>query len=110
MILLGLETKVMGSPKFMKFYDTLSKTTDIYREIDDALTLLKENYTHGQRIEHEKWPQCYVQAFDVNNLRRFELREDRRLIYTIYTKSDVIQCNVLEIFDNHKEYDKRFGY
>lgn len=110
MILFCLETKIMGSPKFMKFFSSLSKTSDLYREIDDTLTLLKENYTRGQRIEREKWPQCYVQAFDVNNLRRFELREGRRLIHTIYTKSDVIQCNVLEIFDNHKEYDKRFGY
>jgi hypothetical protein len=100
----------MGSPKFMKLYDSIPKASDLYREIDNALTLLKENYMRGQRIEREKWPQCYVQAFDVNNLRRFELREGRRLIYTIYTKSDTIQCNVLEVFDNHKEYDKRFGY
>lgn len=100
----------MGSPKFMKFYDATPKSSDLYREIDDALNLLKENHTCGQRIERKKWPECYVQAFDVNNLRRLELREGRRLIYTIYTKSDVIHCNVLEVFDNHKEYDKRFGY
>ena len=80
----------MGSPKFIKFFDSLSKTSDLYNEIDDTLGLLKENHTCGQRIEHGKWPQCYVQSFDVNNLRRFELREGRRLIYTIYTKSDVI--------------------
>lgn len=100
----------MGSPKFMKFLNSLLKSSALYKEIDDALVLLKENYTRGQRIEQQKWPQCYVQAFDVNNLRRFELRKGKRLIYTIYTKSDVLYCNVLEIFNNHKEYDKRFGY
>lgn len=100
----------MGSPKFMKFFNSLMKSSDLYKEIGNALILLKENHTCGQRIEHAKWPQCYVQVFDVNNLRRFELREGRRLIYTIYTKSDIIQCNILEVFGSHKEYDKRFGY
>lgn len=94
----------------MKFYDAISKTSDTFREIDGALNLLKENWMCGQRIERRKWPQCYVQAFDVNNLLRLELREGRRLIYTIYTKSDAIHCNILEAFSNHKEYDKRFGY
>ena len=93
----------------MKFYNAIPKASDLHREMDNTLTLLKKDHIRGQRTERKKWPQCYVQAFDVNNLRRLELREGRRLIHTIYTKSDTIQCNVLEAFDNHKEYDRRFG-
>jgi hypothetical protein len=100
----------MGSPKFMKIFNSLVTSDDLYREIDGALTLLNEDCMRGQRIERKKWPQCYVQAFDVNVLLRFELREGRRLIYTIYTKSDVRYCNILEMFSTHKEYEKRFGY
>ncbi len=109
-ILNRLEIKVWGSPKFMEFYGALSKSSDLYKEIDNALDLLKEDPDRGDRIQRDRWPKCYVQAFNVQTLFRFELREGRRLIYTVYIKNEIGYCNILEIFSNHKEYDKRFGY
>lgn len=94
----------------MEFYETLSKFSDIHKEIDSVLDLLKEDPNRGDRIQRDRWPKCYVQAFNVQTLFRFKLRAGRRLIYTVYAKNEIIYCNVLEIFPNHKEYDKRFGY
>lgn len=94
----------------MEYYGTLPKSSKLYREIDNALDLLKEDPLCGNRIQHSKWPKCYVKAFNIQTLFRFELREGKRLIYTIYAKKEIRYCNVLEIFHNHKEYDKRFGY
>ena len=74
-ILNCLEIKVWGSPKFMEFYGALSKSSDLYKEIDNALDLLKEDPDRGDRIQRDRWPKCYVQSFNVQTLFRFELRE-----------------------------------
>ncbi len=38
-----LEIKVCGSPKFMEFYGALPRSSDLYKEIDNVLDLLKED-------------------------------------------------------------------
>lgn len=104
-----LEIKIRGSPKFMKLFDMV-KSKKLYDEINNTLDLLKEKYDLGNQIKQKLWPKCYVDAFDVTNLFRIELSKGRRLIYTVYSVSDVLYCNVLELFSNHKDYEKRFGY
>ncbi len=106
----SMEIRIRGSLKFMKFYSSVPKTSDLYVEIDGALALLKEDCEHGNKIPKDRWPKCYIQNFNIQNLYRFELRDGRRLIYTIYSVSDITYCNILEYFQNHKEYEKRFGY
>lgn len=105
-----LNVKVGGSNKFMKFYGLLLKTEDLYDEINNILDLLKEKPDFGNRIRKQLWPKCYVDAFDVKNLFRLELSKGKRIIYSVYSVSGVHYCNILEIFLNHKEYEKRFGY
>lgn len=106
-----MNVTVGGSKKFMKFYSLLLKTEALYDEINDILDLLKEKPDFGNRIKKKQlWPKCYVDAFDVKNLFRLELSKGKRIIYSVYSVSDVRYCNVLEIFLNHKEYEKRFGY
>ena len=73
-ILNCLEIKICGSPKFMEFYETLSKSGDLYKEIDKALDLIKEDPGRGDKIQRDRWPKCYVQAFNVQTLFRFELK------------------------------------
>lgn len=104
-----LEIKIRGSPKFMKLFD-MAKSEKLYDEINNAFDLLKEKYDLGNRIKQNLWPKCYADASDVKNLFRIELSKGRRLIYIVYSVSDVLYCNVLELFSNHKEYEKRFGY
>jgi hypothetical protein len=105
-----LEIKIRGSPKFMKFYDSLDKSGQLFLEIDSVFDLLKQKHDLGNRIQQKIWPKCYVDAFDVTNLFRLQLSRGKRMIYTVYTVSGIVYCNVLEIFPNHKEYEKRSGY
>lgn len=105
-----MEIKIRGAPKFVRFYNTLPKASDLYREIDGALNMLKENCECGDKIPHDRWPKYYIQHFNIQNLFRFDLRDGRRLIYTVYLVSKVTYCNILEFFQNHKDYEKRFGY
>jgi hypothetical protein len=94
----------------MKFYDSLDTSDQLFLEIDSVFDLLKQKHDLGNRIRQQIWPKCYVDAFDVTNLFRLQLNSGKRMIYTVYTISGTVHCNVLEIFLNHKEYEKRFGY
>lgn len=94
----------------MKFYNSIAKSDVLYKEIDLMLDLLKQKHDLGNKIQQKVWPKCYADAFDVTNLFRFQLSKGKRIIYTVYAVSDVVYCNILEIFPNHKEYEKRFGY
>ncbi|MDE1763780.1 MAG: hypothetical protein KGH88_06010 [Thaumarchaeota archaeon] len=105
-----MEIRIRGATKFVKFYSMLTKSSDLGREINGALDMLKENCECGDKIPIDRWPKHYAQKFNIQNLFRFELRDGRRLTYTVYSVSGITYCNILEFFQNHKEYEKRFGY
>jgi len=100
---------VKGGPKFLKIFEKLDEKSKQHQEIDGCLVQIKNDITVGDRIPNDRWPRCYIQAHDVNNLRRYSLPGGWRIIYTIYAKNRNVTCNILEIFD-HKNYEKRFGY
>lgn len=93
----------------MRFFNTLQKNDKFYKEIDDTLELIKENSQMGNRIQYEKIPKCYIEAYDTPNLFRVKLSKGWRLVYSLTGKEDQKTVYILEIFD-HKKYEKRFGY
>ena len=100
---------VNGSKEFIIIFKALDTKNELYKEINYALDLLKENVFCGNKIQQELWPEKYIRKYKINTLFRYELRRGWRLIYTIYgTKSEII-CTILEVL-THKEYEKRFGY
>ena len=93
----------------MEFFDSLDKTSDRYKEINETLDLLKKDYTKGDKIQRNMWPKKYLKEHQIHTLFRFKLRLGWRLVYTVYgTKKEKV-CTILEAFD-HKEYEKRFDY
>lgn len=82
---------------------------DLKRHLDEALDSLKEHPTIGDKIEKRLWPKKYVRKYGVNNLFRYAIGSDRRMIYTIVGSGENITCVILELL-THKEYDEIFGY
>lgn len=81
----------------------------LLRSIKRTSELLKKNPFAGDQIQKRLIPKNYTIKYDVENLWRIELANRWRLIYTIKgNKLEII--NFVVDIDNHKEYDKIFGY
>lgn len=78
-------------------------------EINDAMDRLKENPLLGIRIERRLWPKEYVIRYGIDNLRKYDLRNGWRLLYTLAGNKIEIVAILLEWLD-HKSYERRFGY
>lgn len=100
---------VRGAPDLMKFFNSLDKQSIIYKEINEALDLLKKDYGRGEKIRRDRWPKKYIREHQIHTLFRYKLRSGWRLVYTVYGTRYEKVCTILEAFD-HKEYEKRFGY
>ncbi len=100
---------VRGAPNFMDFFNSLDKKSERYKEINNALDLLKTDYSKGDKIPRDRWPKKYIKENQIHTLFRFKLRSGWRLVYTVYGTKQEKVCTILEAFD-HKEYEKRFRY
>lgn len=78
-------------------------------EIDAAMDVLKENPLAGIKIERKLWPKEYIRKYAINNLKKYNLRDGWRLMYTISGNEIEIVSIILEWLD-HKSYERRFGY
>ena len=77
--------------------------------IDGAVEDLKKNPLAGVIIPRHLWPREYIKKYKINNLRKYDLPEGWRLIYTLVGNEVEIISIILEWFD-HKRYERRFGY
>jgi len=100
---------VSGSKEFTKFFKGLKKEDPLRQKLDDAMDLLKKDPNTGNRIKARLWPAKYIKKYAINNLYRYPLGSNWRMIYTITGQVDAINCIILEVLD-HKNYDKLFGY
>ncbi len=82
----------------------------MYDYLNNAFDELKENPFAGIKIPGGLWPKIYVQRYGIDNLRKYDLPNGWRLIYTLRGNSVEIVSVILEWFSSHKEYEKRFGY
>jgi hypothetical protein len=103
------EIRVSGGKEFEKFYRSLNLKSELKRYIDEAMDSLKEKHTIGDKIEKQLWPKEYIKKYGINNLNRYSIGSNWRMIYTIISDGKDITCAILEVLP-HKEYDKRFGY
>lgn len=77
--------------------------------IDRAIGDLKANPLIGISIPRKQWPAEYVREYGINNLRKYDLPNAWRLIYTLRGNEIEIVSVILEWF-SHKEYERRFNY
>ena len=101
---------ITGSEDFSKSFGSMSEDDPFKIEIRNAMKILKENCTAGEKIEHDRWPDCYVKKYQINNLWRYELLDGKRFIYTILGSANGFTVSIIEAFANHTSYDNRFDY
>jgi hypothetical protein len=93
-----------------ELYVNLREGTQLKRILDNAFDLLQNNMFAGDRIKKEQIPKYYIEKYDINNLYRLRLDKIRRLCYTLVADEEGSKIVILEIFLDHKSYDRRFGY
>ncbi len=91
-------------------YLSLSEGDDFKRAIDKGLGVLENDMFAGEQIKRRQIPRYYVDKYDVNNLYRLRLDRARRCCYTIVADYGGVKVIVLEVFPDHKSYERRFGY
>ncbi|MFH1199676.1 MAG: type II toxin-antitoxin system RelE/ParE family toxin [Candidatus Micrarchaeota archaeon] len=79
------------------------------QHLGEAIEDLKKDPFCGIKVPRRLWPREYVREYGVNNLRKYDLPNGWRLIYTIVGNEIEIISVLLEWF-SHKEYEKRFKY
>lgn len=78
-----MKISVRGAPDFMKFFNSLDKQTVLYKEISDALDILKKDYAKGDKIPRDRWPKKYIKEHQIHTLFRYKMRSGWRLVYTV---------------------------
>ncbi len=73
------------------------------------LDTLKERPDAGDHVSRHLWPKT-IAYLEVNNLFRYEIDRAMRASYTIRRDEAKIIVRVIEIFQDHKSYEKRFHY
>lgn len=99
------------SQAYEKLKDSkLKDERDLYDIITDVTKKLKTNPFCGIEIPKDRIPKRYIDKYGVNNLWKYNLTKEWRLIYSNVSDDIQILSVVLEWFDNHKDYEKRFEY
>ena len=78
--------------------------------MEKAKNTLYGNIFAGSQVEKDKIPHYYIEKYGISNLFVFRLDSGRRLIYSLIADANGISVNIIEVFLNHKQYEKRFGY
>ncbi len=94
---------------FFKLKNGKFEEKELASFIERAIRDLKENPFVGVKIPQKLWPADYIKKFSINNLRKYDLPNGWRLIYTLRGNEVEIVSIILEWF-SHKDYERRFKY
>ena len=101
---------VNGTPEFGKFFQTLNKEEQLFKELDVILEVLAENPKLGELIRFELIPKSIKRKYpDLDNLLRVKVNKSWRLLYTLVGWPQNKTVYVLMTMP-HKEYDRLFEY
>lgn len=91
------------------FY-SLKNNDPIRKSIVKAIHTLRDNAFAGFQIPKRQIPEVYIQKYGINNLWKYDLNKNWRLLYTVTSGTEVeLISAILEWFD-HKDYERRFKY
>lgn len=82
---------------------------EICKLIENAIIVLKQDPFAGELTKKSLIPKYYIQKYGVDNLRKYKLNKNWRLVYTL-TGTDVLVVSIILEWYDHKEYEKRFGF
>jgi len=102
-----------AEPSIKKAFNDLEKgkheDKELFRFLQRAIEDLKSNPFSGIRVPSRLWPKEYIKKYKINNLRKYDLPNAWRLIYTIKGNEVEIVSVLIEWFD-HKKYERKFKY
>ncbi|MBU0958297.1 MAG: type II toxin-antitoxin system YoeB family toxin [Nanoarchaeota archaeon] len=81
----------------------------LHEFISRAIIDLKENPFCGIVIPKRLIPKNYIKDYGIDNLRKYNLPDAWRLLYSV-VGDDVKIVSVLLDWMDHKEYERRFKY
>ncbi|MFH1420460.1 MAG: hypothetical protein ABIG30_00670 [Candidatus Aenigmatarchaeota archaeon] len=81
----------------------------LYGFLQRAIEDLKKNPLVGVNVPKNLLPKEYIKKFRIDNLRKYNLPDAWRLLYSLKGTEVLIMCVILEWLD-HKNYEKRFKY
>lgn len=94
------------------FYDLQKgkfEEQQLAKYLQRAIQDLLENPFCGIRVPSNLWPKEYIKKYKIDNLRKYDLPDGWRLIYTIRGNQIEIISVLIEWFD-HKNYERKFKY
>lgn len=92
-------------------FNSLKENDPIKKSLSRAINSLQQNAYAGIQFPKRLIPETYLKKYRLNNLWKYNLSNEWRLIYTLTSENEIeLICAVLEWFDSHKEYEKRFNY
>ena len=81
----------------------------LWKGIQRAFDLIKNNPFYGENAKKKQIPQYYSTKYNAKNLFIIDLPLFWRMIYTLESDKIEIIAFVLDIFD-HDRYNKKFGF
>ena len=102
-----------ATPSIKKAFDELEsgkfEDKQLYTFLQRALDDLKKNPFIGKNVPKNLIPKEYIRKFGIDNLRKYDLPNAWRLMYTLKGNEVMIVSIILEWLD-HKNYERRFKY
>ena len=97
------------TPELKQAFKELSEEEPIKKKIDSAIEKIRINpFGVGDPIPHKLIPKEYS---EFPNAFHKKLSKEWRLIYSVVGRDKVeILAILLDWFDNHKDYEKKFKY
>lgn len=103
-------SSVRAIPEVADFISRLEKGSYLDKIINNAINKLRGDMCAGKNVQKKKIPKYYIRKYGIYNLYVMDLDSSRRITYTLIFNGVGITVNILEIFLDHKQYERRFGY
>lgn len=94
---------------FEKLKNGTFEEQELANEIIKAIDFLKENPKKGIVVPTKLWPKEFIQKFQIDNLRKYDLPNAWRMLYTLHGNDIEVIAVIIE-WNRHKIYDRRMGY
>lgn len=102
---------IFANKKLEDAYFLLKEEEPLKKAIKKAIEKIKQNAFSGEPIAKKIIPKDYIKKYKIDNLWWLPLSKDARLVYSITTPNEVeILSIIIEFFDDHKDYERRFKY
>ncbi|MDG6994594.1 MAG: hypothetical protein JRN52_01615 [Nitrososphaerota archaeon] len=102
--------EVTGEPSFARFFSSLTSDSEVRKKLDKMLERLKVHPDAGDQIQRNLWPEDYKKA-GFRNVFRYAVDDSKRVTYTIRMPGKFkLEVAIIEFFETHKKYERRFHY